>query len=114
MAAPAFITIGFLGGALQYANMLAFEGFQRRLNRRAFGGDQAGVGRVELVREGDFLLAFFRNRQRRDNGVDFLGLQRRDQGVEIAADPGSFYFDARTEFVTQINVKTHEIPFRIL
>lgn len=38
--------------------MLAFEGFQRRLNRRAFGGDQAGVGRVELVREGDFLLAF--------------------------------------------------------
>ena len=114
MAAPAFITIGLLGRALKHADMLAFQRFQRRLNRRAFGGNQARVGGVELVREGDFLLAFFRNRQRRDDSVDFLGLQRRDQGVEIAANPATFYFNTRTELIAQINVKTHEIPFRIL
>ncbi len=27
--------------------------------------------------------------------------------------PGTFYFDTRTQLIAQIDIKTHEIPFRI-
>ncbi len=58
--------------------MLAFQRVDGRLNRGALGGNQTRIRSVELVREGNLLLTFFCDGERRDNGVDFLGFQRRD------------------------------------
>lgn len=97
-AAPAIVSIGFLRGALQHADVLTFQRLQRRLDRRAFGRDQPGVGGIELVREGDLLLALLGDGERGDDGVNFL---RLEGGIRESKSlpTGTFHLNTGAQFI---------------
>lgn len=72
-----------------------------------------GVSGIQLVGKGNFLLAFFSDRQRRDNGVNFLRLQGRDQRIEIAFHKGTLGIYAFAQLFGQIDIKADQLTFGI-
>ncbi|ABU76179.1 hypothetical protein ESA_00909 [Cronobacter sakazakii ATCC BAA-894] len=110
---PVLITVGFLSGALQHAHAFALQRLQRRLDGRAFCHHQARIRSVELVGKGDFLLAFFGDRQRRHNRVDFLRFQRRDQRIQRLFSERTLRLNAFAQFFGQIDVETNQFTLRV-
>ncbi|MCY1365832.1 hypothetical protein D9M69_527000 [compost metagenome] len=101
-----------MGTGAQHTDFLALEFGQRVLDVAAFLHHEARRGVVVLDGEIDVLLAVVSDGHGRQDGVDFLDLQRRDQAVELLFDPGALGFHLLAQRIADIHVETGEFAVR--
>lgn len=102
-----------LGGRGLGTDRLA--GKRGRLGRGDIGvlqGDQRKRRGVVFVGEGDLLLAFLGDAHRGDDGVEFLGLQGRNDAIPILGDDLAFDLHLRAERIGDVDVEAFHLAVR--
>ena len=93
------------GGAL-HAQPLAVESCSSAVKTGIFLRNQFGRRVVVLYCEVDLFLAFFRDRHRGNDRVEFLGQQRGDHAVPLLLDQCAFAIQPFTDFHRHVDVKS--------